>query len=287
MKVCTWNVNGIRAREAEVLAWVERERPDVLCLQEIKASPDKVPAALCALEGYWCYWHGHKGYSGVGLHLRKETFPDKPDFSHPEFDHETRIVVAQVQDLVFASIYVPNGGKDFPAKLRFLEAMEIYVRVSLAQGKRLVLCGDINIARTEKDVHPTMRNANQIGQTEGERQLFERILGEGLVDLSRQFEPDNDRLFTWWAPWRNMRQRNMGWRLDYVLVSPSLAQKAQSCVATREYGTSDHGPVTAVFEAPGVSRPTGTKGPAPEAETTREPPADAKGSQGQLGLPLD
>jgi exodeoxyribonuclease-3 len=216
----------------------------------------------------------------VGLHLRKDTFPEKPDFSHPEFDHETRIVVAQVEDLVFASIYVPNGGKDFPAKMRFLEAMELYVRQQLAAGKRLVLCGDINIARTEKDVHPTMRNPNQIGQTEGERQVLERILGEGLVDLSRQFEPDNDRLFTWWAPWRNMRQRNMGWRLDYVMVSPSLARKARSCVALREFGTSDHGPVTALFEDP-VLRSTGKAGPEPEPE-----PAEAGETAPQLALPL-
>src|SRR5687768_2594901 len=123
MKVTTWNVNGIRARETQLLDWVERERPDVLCLQEIKASPENVPAALCSLEGYWCYWHGHKGYSGVGLHLRKETFPGRPVFTHPEFDHENRIVLGQVGDLALASIYVPNGGKDYAAKVRFLEAM--------------------------------------------------------------------------------------------------------------------------------------------------------------------
>src|SRR5919112_912361 len=100
MRICTWNVNGIRAREQQVLEWLERERPDVLCLQEIKAPPDKVPASLCGLEGYWCYWHGHKGYSGVGLHVRKSRFPKKPRFSHPGFDTETRIVVAEVENKV-------------------------------------------------------------------------------------------------------------------------------------------------------------------------------------------
>ena len=109
MKITTWNVNGIRAREAQLLEWVQREKPDVICLQEVKASPEDVPASLCNLEGYWCYWHGYKGYSGVGLHLRKELFPVRPSFSHPPFDNEQRIVCAQVDDLTIASIYVPNG----------------------------------------------------------------------------------------------------------------------------------------------------------------------------------
>jgi len=121
MKIATWNVNGIRARQAQVHEWIERERPEVLCLQEIKAASDQVPAALCEMEGYWCYWHGVKGYSGVALHVRKDVCRDRPPFSHPPFDVENRIVLAKVGDLTIASIYVPNGGKDFAAKLRFLQ----------------------------------------------------------------------------------------------------------------------------------------------------------------------
>jgi len=124
LKVATWNVNGIRARAPEALQWIERESPDVVCLQEIKASPEHVPVPLCDLSGYWCFWHGHKGYSGVSLHLRKSTFPGRPRFVHPEFDHETRIVTARAGGFLFASAYVPNGGKDYPAKVRFLEAMD-------------------------------------------------------------------------------------------------------------------------------------------------------------------
>src|SRR4026209_2411272 len=112
MKIATWNVNGIRARQAQLQECAERERPDVVCLQEIKASSDQVPAALCEMEGYWCYWHGGKGYSGVGLHVRKDCCTDRPSFSHPAFDLENRIVVAEVGGVTVASIYVPNGGKD-------------------------------------------------------------------------------------------------------------------------------------------------------------------------------
>jgi exodeoxyribonuclease III len=247
LKIATWNVNGIRARQAQVQEWVLREQPDVLCLQEIKAAPDQVPVALCEMEGYWCYWHGAKGYSGVALHVRKESFSIRPAFSHPAFDFEKRIVVADLGRAAVASVYVPNGGKDFPAKLRFLGAMDEYARSVREAGKAVVLCGDLNIARTERDVHPKERKPRAIGQLPEERALLERIIAHGLVDLGRALDPDNDQLFTWWPPWRSMRERNIGWRLDYVLASEALAAAATRCPVFREVGTSDHGPVMAEF----------------------------------------
>jgi exodeoxyribonuclease-3 len=273
LKVSTWNVNGIRARTAQVLDWVAREAPDVLCLQEIKAEPGKVPPEVAALPGYATYWHGHKGYSGVALHLRKDAFAEKPQFAHPEFDHETRIVTARSGDLLFCSTYVPNGGKDYPAKVRFLQALEGFAAGEQQKGTRLVLCGDLNVAREPRDVHPKLRNAEQVGQTPAEQALLEKVIAHGLVDLSRKYHPDDDRLFTWWAPWRQLRERNIGWRLDYVLASESLAQKSLSCESVREFGTSDHAPVTAVFDVPRPERV------APDEEPV-EPP------RGQLRLGL-
>lgn len=254
VKIATWNVNGIRAREAQVHDWIERERPDVVCLQEIKASSDQVPAALCEMEGYWCYWHGEKGYSGVGLHVSQAIAPERPAFSHPAFDYENRIVATVVQGIEVASVYVPNGGKDFPAKMRFLAAMEAWTIEHTAAGRPLVVCGDINIARAEIDVHPKERKPRSIGQLPEERQQFERILSHGLVDVGRALDPDNDQMFTWWAPWRNMRQRNIGWRLDYVLASQSVFARVQTCAVQKDVGTSDHAPVAAVF-APGATSP--------------------------------
>ena len=248
MKIATWNVNGIRAREAQLREWVERDRPDVLCLQEIKATSAQVPAALCEMEGYWCYWHGAGAYSGVGLHIRKEAFSQRPEFSHPDFDHETRIVTARLPQLTVASIYVPNGGRDFPAKMRFLEALGRYAEGMRAAGATLILCGDLNVARTDSDVHPKERKPNIIGQRPEERELLERIIAAGLVDVGRALHPGDDQMFTWWAPWRNMRQRNIGWRLDYVLASEALAGRALSCPVLKDVGTSDHAPVVATFE---------------------------------------
>jgi exodeoxyribonuclease-3 len=258
VKIATWNVNGIRARQTEMQELIDREQPDVLCLQEIKASLDQLPVWLCDLEGYWCYWHGGKGYSGVGLHVRKASFPDQPAFDHPDFDYEHRIVAARlplpspaangIPHLTVASIYVPNGGKDFPAKMRFLESLDAFSAQRQSAGEPFVLCGDLNVALTDMDVHPKERRPHIVGQRPDERELMQRILSHGLVDVHRRFEPDNADLFTWWAPWRNMRQRNIGWRLDYVFASDSLASRATSCVVQRETGTSDHGPVIATFD---------------------------------------
>jgi exodeoxyribonuclease III len=252
MRIATWNVNGIRARQAQVQEWVERERPDIVCLQEIKASADQVPAALCEMEGYWCYWHGEKGYSGVGLHVSKALSPERPAFSHPAFDYENRIVIVRLPHVIVASVYVPNGGKDFPAKMRFLEALEQHVADLRTGPVPIVICGDLNIARTDMDVHPKERKPRAIGQLPEERALLERIIGHGLVDVGRALDPENDGLFTWWAPWRNLRQRNIGWRLDYVLASQSVFPFARTCVVQREVGTSDHAPVVAQIDLPAV-----------------------------------
>src|SRR3954464_11185290 len=200
MKIATWNVNGIRARQAELQGWLERVQPDVVCLQEIKASPDQLPVWLCELEGYWCYWHGAKGYSGVALHVSRTLAPDRPTFAHPPFDYESRIAMAEVNGITFASIYVPNGGKDYPAKLRFLEGLRTMTADLHAAGRPAVLCGDLNIARTEMDVHPKERKPKAICQLPEERAMLESIIGHGLVDTSRALEPENDQMFTWWAP---------------------------------------------------------------------------------------
>jgi exodeoxyribonuclease III len=247
LKLATWNVNGIRARQAQVQEWIAQERPDVVCLQELKATSEQVPAALCEMEGYWCYWHGGKAYSGVAMHVNKAFAPERPCFAHPAFDYESRIVTVEVGDLTVASIYVPNGGKDFPGKMKFLDAMDAYAGSFQGTTRQVALMGDMNVARTDRDVHPKERKPRAIGQLPEERAVIERILGRGLVDVGRALDPDNDSLFTWWAPWRNMRQRNIGWRLDHVFASEALAARAIACPVQKDVGTSDHAQVVAMF----------------------------------------
>ena len=249
MKVATWNVNGIRAREQQFLAWLAAESPDVVCLQEIKANPEQLSEALCGVPGYWCFWHGAGPYSGVCLGLARQRFASEPRFEHPPFDRENRVVTTTAGELVLASVYVPNGGKDFAGKLEFLDRLAAWAERLRSDGRQLLLCGDLNVAREERDVHPKERKPMQIGTRPEERALLERLLAAGLVDVGRALDPGNDELFTWWAPWRNLRQRNIGWRIDYVVASAELASRATAAVVQREVGTSDHGPVVVTFDA--------------------------------------
>ena len=259
MKIATWNVNGIRARQGQLLEWLAAEQPDVVCLQEIKASIDQLPFELVDVEGYWSYWHGGKGYSGVGLLLSKSLVGALPACTHPAFDFEQRIVCATLPSpaigggnplglpITIASVYVPNGGKDFEAKLGFLDALDRFAAEAAGAGRALIICGDLNVAREERDIHIKLRKPNQIGTRPDERALLERIISRGLVDVGRTLDPDNDNLFTWWAPWRQMKERNIGWRIDYVLASTALRSLARTSVVQRDVGTSDHGPVVVTF----------------------------------------
>lgn len=244
MKIATWNVNGLRARHAQLCAWVASERPDVLCLQEIKATPDQIPDPLTTLAEYWNYWHGGpKGYSGVSLHLRRTFAASAPAFGHPAFDSEYRIVEAVSGDVRFVSVYVPNGGKDYDAKLAFLRELAAWTSARQAAGEKVVVAGDLNVALTDADVHRSEVKVGAIGQRADERALLSDAIARGLVDVLRETHRDRSDVFTWWAPWRNMRDKNVGWRIDFVLASEALAAGGMSCVVRKEVLGSDHAPV--------------------------------------------
>jgi exodeoxyribonuclease III len=152
-------VNGIRARAGQVIDWISRDAPDIVCLQEIKARPDQLPPLLFEPEGYWCRWHGHGGYSGVAIFVKKTLSPEPPRFVHPAFDFESRVLTVELTDVRVASVYVPNGGKDFPAKMGFLEQLVAWAGESGTAGPALVVCGDLNVAHTDQDLHPKERKA--------------------------------------------------------------------------------------------------------------------------------
>ena len=249
MKIITWNVNGIRARHAQLIDLMEREQPDVVCLQEIKASPAQVPEfpIHSALAGdYRSYWHGSGGYSGVAL-LVKRSASTTLDVTHPEFDFEFRIASAVVGGVRVASTYVPNGGKDYEAKLRFLHGLAGWAEAASAANEPIVICGDLNVALTDRDIHPKERTPGQIGTRPEERALISRLIDAGLVDVGRALDPANDHLFTWWPPWRGLRQKNVGWRIDYILAAAPWGPAATASLSLREFGTSDHAPVVAEF----------------------------------------
>ena len=263
VKVVTWNVNGIRAREDEFLRLLDEEKPDVAMLQETKATAEQLPASLYGLLGlpaYHSIWHGSAGYSGVSVHLRKDVF-ERPRDAHPPFDFETRVAEAHAvkksgEPFVFVSMYLPNGGKDYQAKLAFMRALATYpddlVRRSRADAtfatENIVVAGDLNVARAEMDVHETERKPRATGQRPEERKLFEQFLAAGLVDVCRTLAPEDRELFTWWPYWNEQRARNVGWRIDYVLATRALAARAKESRVRRDFGTSDHAPVVVTFD---------------------------------------
>lgn len=245
MRIITWNVNGVRARERDVLELAAKHAPDVLCMQEIKSSPHDLPPGLGGLVGmpdYSSFWHGDGGYSGVSIHLKRKTFASVT-FSHPSFDVENRIVEATAGEMHFVSMYLPNGGKDFPAKMNFLRALSAWSK----DRTSTILCGDLNVARAEIDVHPSERNPKTIGQRADERALFETIF-TSFVDIGRKMAPEDDGLFTWWPYWNEQRKRNVGWRLDYVCATNDLAARARRSQVLRDFGGSDHAPVLVDFD---------------------------------------
>ena len=247
MKIATWNVNGIRARGGQVEQWLDAERPDVMCLQEIKASREQVPMTLLARDDYWTCWHGLGGYSGVALLVHRDLAGAECAATHPTFDFEYRVASVTLQDLEVLSVYVPNGGKELAAKMQFLEALGNHVAEAHRDGRRLLVCGDLNVALTDLDLHPKERKANAIGQRPDERALLQRVIDLGLIDVQRALHPREEGLYTWWAPWRNLRQRNIGWRIDYVLATASLGETATRAECQREFGSSDHAPLVVEF----------------------------------------
>jgi exodeoxyribonuclease III len=248
--VVTWNVNGIRARFSEVAELCRRVSPDLLCLQELKASSAQIPEPLTGLPEYTNYWHGGPGgYSGVSLHVRRSwAGPDGAPvamtaFALPAFDIQYRAVQVALGQLHVLSLYVPNGNRDLPGKLAFLAALRDHVQAAHASGVNLLLCGDLNVARHDIDVHPDLRDPRAVGQRADERALFQALLDGGLVDVGRAAAPDNHGLFTWWPPWREERRKNRGWRLDYVLASTALTRASARASVLADFGTSDHAPV--------------------------------------------
>jgi exodeoxyribonuclease III len=221
MKVATWNVNGIRARASQVHEWPERERPDVVCLQELKAEPAQVPEAV-QRQDYHAFWHCCKGYSGVSLQLRKETFPDDPVYSHPHFDLESRIVTVALGDLTRLIQWGPRAAsrRSRAGALRRREHRAHRdgraSKGAEAHGRRAATGG----TRHVRDV--AGHGADRCGASDGSRQR---------------------RLVHLWAPWRNLRARNIGWRLDYLLASPGVFTRVQRCVVQADVGTSEHAPV--------------------------------------------
>ena len=249
MKIVTWNVNGIRARALAFERWIRTRRPDIVCLQEIKAHPDQVPDQLREISGYSSYWHGARGgYSGVSIHVRESL--GTPEYSVPYFDEETRVLQARTGGLTVVNVYTPLGQKSYSQKIAFLGALVQYVDALSYEGENVILCGDLNVAHRDADVHPEMYVEDMLCTRPDERGMIDALGALGLKDLFRLHHPDDARAFSWWPYSGGARARNVGWRIDYILAPSAIAAASSGCWIEREESSSDHSPVLAELSLP-------------------------------------
>jgi exodeoxyribonuclease-3 len=251
MKLATWNVNSLKVRLPHLLDWLAKHAPDVVCLQETKTEDPNFPVAELEAAGYKAAFSGQKTYNGVAIIARTPLTDVQPGI--PSFeDEQKRVVTATVGDLRVVCAYVPNGqavGSDkYEYKLKWLRAFAAWLRAELARHPRLVVLGDYNVAPEDRDVHDPKLWEGQVLCSEEERAAFRLLLDLGLKDSFRLFEQP-EKSFTWWDYRMNQFKRNMGLRIDHILVSPDLAAKCTSCAIDVEprrlERPSDHAPVVA------------------------------------------
>lgn len=253
MRITTWNVNGLRALlRKDGWDWVNEYQPDILCLQEIKAKPEQLSEDQHAyFEGYHVVWNPAErpGYSGV-MTLMKKEWGIKLGLGVEDFDVEGRVIQTELDDFHFFNIYFPNGGRDLkrvPYKLDFYARLLEICDELHAKGKKVVITGDFNTAHQEIDLANPKSNQKNTGFLPEERERVSKFLEHGFVDAFRKLYPEKVQ-YTWWTFISNARARNVGWRLDYYLVSEGLMANVKDVVIHDDVMGSDHCPVTLVLE---------------------------------------
>ena len=246
MKIISWNINGIRAINGKgFLGWLEKSGGDVVCLQEIKATEDKIPAELKDPAGYFSYFNPAKrpGYSGVAVYTRQQPLEVINKIGFKQFDEEGRILRLEYPDFILINVYMPNGGQSAEALDYKLEVYEYLLEyLGKIKKKPVVIVGDFNVAREEIDLARPKENQNSIMFTPPEREKLDKLVKLGFVDSWRYFYP-TEKKYTWWHYFSQSRIRNIGWRIDCAFVSPALAPKLKGAEIYNEIIGSDHCPI--------------------------------------------
>ena len=250
MRIATYNVNGVNGRLPVLLRWLEEERPDIVCLQELKAPQDKFPEGPIRDLGYDAAWHGQKSWNGVALlsrvgevHETRRGLPGDPDPS------QSRYIEAAIAGIIVGGLYLPNGnprpGPKFEYKLAWFERLIEHAATLLATGAPVVLAGDFNVMPTERDVYKPERWTEDALFAPEVRALYARLLEQGWADSLRRIYPD-ETIYTFWDYFRNAFGRDAGLRIDHLLLSPSIAGRLRDAGVARQVRgwekTSDHAP---------------------------------------------
>jgi exodeoxyribonuclease-3 len=258
MKLYSWNVNGIRAvlRKEVLYPFIEEHQPDILCIQETKAQPEQVELFLPEYRDYWNSAE-RKGYSGTAIFTKNEPLqvlkglPDSIKKKYKLADDygdttaEGRILTLEFEDVYVSTVYTPNAKDDLsriPMRQQWDPAYLAYMK-QLEKKKPVIFCGDLNVAHTEEDLARPKQNEGNKGFTKEERGGFDDIVAGGFVDTFRSLHEGNGH-YTWWSHWGNARANNVGWRIDYVLISQSLSSQLRSADIHPDVLGSDHCPVS-------------------------------------------
>ena len=253
IKVMTLNLNGIRSAARKGFGpWLAAQDFDVVCVQEIKADLADIEPELHLIGKHQGHFYSaeKKGYAGVGLYSRKKPKAITRGFGIAEFDSQGRYLEADFGHFSVVSLYAPSGSASeerYQSKLRFLEAFFAQMKALRERGKEVIVCADWNIAHKEIDLKNWKSNQKNAGFTPAEREWVTRVIEElGFVDTYRQLDPRPEQ-YSWWSNRGAAYENNVGWRLDYHLVTPGLAAKAKSCSIFTEQRFSDHAPVTVEY----------------------------------------
>ncbi|MDP8262520.1 MAG: exodeoxyribonuclease III [Candidatus Ancaeobacter aquaticus] len=248
-KIISWNVNGIRAiYKKGLLDYINKANPDILCLQETKATASQLPKDLRNIPGYHAYFSSSeikKGYSGVAIYSKIK--PDRvlTGIGEKEYDSEGRILAVEFGDIMLCNIYFPNG-KASPERLSykmgFYDAFLSFVEKEKKKGKKVIVCGDVNTAHTEIDLARPKENQKSSGFLPQERSWIDSFIGHGYSDTLRMFHPEPE-LYTWWDMKSRARERNVGWRIDYFFVSDNTASDVKKAYIESDIVGSDHCPI--------------------------------------------
>ncbi len=254
MRIISLNLNGIRSACSKgLLEWLAQQQADIVCVQELKAQAADLTPAMLDPHGYQgCFHYAEKkGYSGVGIYSKLK--PDKVivGLRLAEFDREARYIEAQFGSLSVVSLYLPSGssGEERQAvKFRFMAAFMPHLRDLHGSGREVILCGDWNIAHTEKDLKNWRGNKKNSGFLPEERAWLTELFGEvGFVDVFRNLHPELEA-YTWWSNRGQAWAKNVGWRIDYQIATPGIAHTARSAGIYKEQRFSDHAPLTVDYD---------------------------------------
>ncbi len=234
------------------MTWLERGSPDIVCAQETRAHPEQLSKDVREPHGYYAYWSypERKGYSGVATFTKQEPLRVQNGFGVPRFDIEGRVLITQYPEFVLFNVYFPNGKKDesrLRYKMDFYEAFLQFVEPLKASGERLIICGDFNTAHKEIDLARPKENENISGFLPIERAWMDKFVAHGFIDTFRQFNKEPSQ-YTWWDLKSRARERNVGWRVDYLFVSENLLSSVSKAFISAEVKGSDHCPIGIILK---------------------------------------